>query len=188
MRRTAIAAGMATAAFALAALEWPGARSRLAGGWLGVLGALALLRLAGRLRTAYPLPARAPWRPPRWVRRWAGAVGQVRDRWRRGARNRPVTADLGRMEGVVAESLSTASGVHRRLRPVVRDIVEDRLAMRAGLRLDRDARRVRDLVGEEVWALIRPGQTFPEDGFAPGLRPAELGALLDRLESLGLQS
>jgi hypothetical protein len=175
----------ATAAFAVAQYEWPGYRTRLAGGWLGVLGALSLVALASRLRTEYPPSPAPPRRPPRWLQRWALAVARIRDRLPRSTSRRSVTSELARIEGAVVESLGSANGVHRRLRPLVRDIVEDQLAVTYGLNLGRDAIRVRQLVGEDVWELIRPERPFPEDGFAPGLRLQELVALVDSLESLG---
>jgi hypothetical protein len=176
----------ATAAFVVAQYEWPGYRTRLAGGWLGVLGTVALVSLSSRLRADYPQSPPVPRRLPRWLRRLTRAAARVRDRLRREPPHRAVTAELARIEGAVVESLSSANGVHRRLRPVVRDIVGDQMAVTYGLQLERDSERVRQLVGEDLWELIRPERPFPEDGFAPGLRFAELVALVDRLESLGV--
>jgi hypothetical protein len=184
MRRTVVLAVVATAAFAMATYEWPTHRARLAGGWFGVLGTLALLRLSARLRAGFPRPPTAPRHAPRWLRRALLAAGRLRDRLWPGASHRPVTAELARMEGAVVESLGSANGVHRRLRPVVRDIVEDQLAITYGLDLVRDTGRVRGLLGEEVWELVRPDRPFPADGFAAGMPLADMVTLVGRLERL----
>ncbi len=175
---------IATVVFVIAQYEWPGQRSRLAGGWLGALGLLGALALVSRLRAGFPRPPRSARPLPGWLR-WAPAV--ARAIWVRLSRRgiaRPVNAELARMEGVVVESLGTANGVHRRLRPAVRDIVEDQLAVTSGLQLGRDSAGIRALLGEETWELTRPDRPFPDDGFAPGISLGELTAIVDKLERL----
>lgn len=185
MKRTVTLAALATLVFAFAQFEWPGQRGRLAGGWLGALGALVLLGLASRLRAGFPRPPQLPRQTPAWLRWLPALAARLRRRLQRAAPSRRVNDELARMEGVVVESLSSASGVHRRLRPLVRDIVEDELAVTSGLQLERDAGRVRVVVGEDLWELIRPDRPFPTDGFGPGMRLAELVALVEALEGLG---
>jgi hypothetical protein len=184
VRRTAIRVAILTVAFAIAGYEWPGQRGRLAGGWLGVVGATVLLAFSRQVRAEFPKPSAPPHHLPGWLRWIPARASRLRRHFSRGAPSRPINDELARMEGVVVESVSSANGVHRRLRPVLRDIVEDQLAVTSGLQLDRDQSRVRALVGDEVWELIRPDRPFPEDGFAPGLRLADLTSLVTRLERL----
>jgi hypothetical protein len=79
---------------------------------------------------------------------------------------------------------STASGLdaHTRLRPVLVEIAEARLARR-GLRLDRDVAEARRLLGPTAWELVRPDRP-PRDRDTPGIAPRELEEILDALEEM----
>ena len=92
-------------------------------------------------------------------------------------------APLVQLERIIEWSGSNGLDAHKRLRPVVVEIAEARLARR-GLRLDRDADEARRLLGPTAWELLRPDRPPPRDRAAPGIGPRELEELLDALEAL----
>ncbi len=92
-------------------------------------------------------------------------------------------AQLVRLERVVEWSGSSALDAHTRLRPVLIEIAEVRLARR-GLRLGRDVAEARRLLGSTTWELVRPNRPPPSDRDAPGISPHELEEMLDALEAL----
>jgi hypothetical protein len=92
-------------------------------------------------------------------------------------------AQLVRLERVVEWSGSSGLDAHTRLRPVLVEIAEARLARR-GLRLDRDAAEARRLLGPAAWELVRPDRPPPPDRDVPGIAPRDLEEILDALEAL----
>jgi hypothetical protein len=92
-------------------------------------------------------------------------------------------AQLVRLERTVEWSASSGLDVHTRLRPVLVEIAEARLARHA-VRLDRDEAEARRLLGPAVWELVRPDRPAPPTRDAPGIRPRELDEILDALEAL----
>ena len=92
-------------------------------------------------------------------------------------------AQLVRLERVVEWSSASELDAHTRLRPVLIEIAEARLARR-GLRLERDVAEARRLLGPTTWALVRPDRPAPEDRDAPGVEPRDLERILDALEAL----
>jgi hypothetical protein len=92
-------------------------------------------------------------------------------------------AQLVRLERAVEWSASSGLAAHTRLRPVLVEIAEARLARR-GLRLDRDAAEARGLLGPAAWELVRPDRPPPPSREAPGVGPSELDEVLDALEAL----
>ncbi len=92
-------------------------------------------------------------------------------------------AQLVRVERIVEWSSSSELNVHTRLRPVLVEIAEARLARR-GLRLDRDAAVARRLLGPTAWELVRPDRPPPRDTDAPGIARRDLEKILDTLEAL----
>jgi hypothetical protein len=185
VRRPVLASVWVTAALGVAAWHWPGHRRQLAGVWLGVVGALVVARLVSDLRREHPAPPTAAWHERRWARPLLALPAALRARLRSAPSRRSVTPELARVEGVVIDSLSSANGVHRRLRPMLREIAEDRLAMSHGLHIDGDDERVCDLLGEAVWELVRPGRPPPADAFAPGIDLRQLDAVITALKALG---
>jgi hypothetical protein len=95
----------------------------------------------------------------------------------------PWPAQLVRLERVVEWSGSSDLDAHTRLRPVLIEIAEVRLARR-GLRLDRDVAEARRLLGSTTWELLRPDRPPPSDRDAPGISPHELEEMLEALEAL----
>ena len=90
-------------------------------------------------------------------------------------------AELIRLERVVDWSAEDGADVHARLRPVLVEIAEARLARR-GLRLDRDAAEAERLLGP-AWEVVRPGRPAPPAG-ARGIGGEELDRILDALEGV----
>jgi hypothetical protein len=103
--------------------------------------------------------------------------------WRRPRRTPPQRpTDLARMERVVMLR-STAAEVHRRIRPPLREIALARLGNR-GVRLDHQPEVARQLLGDELWELVRPDRPQPDDPRGPGMTLEELERLTDRLEAV----
>jgi hypothetical protein len=92
--------------------------------------------------------------------------------------------DLDRTERVLSMSTNAAFDVHFRLRPILREIAEQRLTDRRGLRLDSGDRRVREALGDEVWELVRPEREAPSQRFGQGIAPERLERVIERLETL----
>ncbi len=92
-------------------------------------------------------------------------------------------AQLVRLERIVEWSGSNGLDAHTRLRPVLVEIAEARLARR-GLRLDRDAADARRLLGPKAWELVRPDRQAPPGRDTPGIAPRDLEEILDALEAL----
>jgi hypothetical protein len=92
--------------------------------------------------------------------------------------------DLERTERLVSMAATTAFDLHYRLRPVLREVAEQRLADRRGLRLDSGDSRVVETCGDELWEVVRPDREAPDHRFRPGLRPEALERVVERLESI----
>jgi hypothetical protein len=92
-------------------------------------------------------------------------------------------AQLVRLERIVEWSGASDLAAHARLRPVLVEIAEVRLARR-GLRLDRDVEEARRLLGATAWELVRPDRPAPRDRDAPGISPHDLDEILDALEAV----
>jgi hypothetical protein len=95
----------------------------------------------------------------------------------------PRPAQFVRLERIVAWSGESGSSAHTRLRPVLVEIAEARLAQR-GLRLDRDAGEARRLLGPAAWDLVRPDRPAPVRRDTPGIPARRLEEILDALEAL----
>jgi hypothetical protein len=92
--------------------------------------------------------------------------------------------DLERTERLLTLSSSTAYDFHFRLRPILRDVAEQRLADRRGLRLDAGGPEVEEALGEELWELVRPDRESPKERFAPDVDRETLERVVERLESI----
>lgn len=93
----------------------------------------------------------------------------------------PRPAELERLERGVDLGVARAEDFHVLLRPALRGIAVTLLAAR-GLDLDRDSERVRELLGEESWELLRPRRERPADLHERGVEPAHLRRLVEDLE------
>jgi len=158
----AIAAGAVLVAGAAGAAE-------VADGYALFLGALAMIWLVGRTRHASGADVPST---------FDAAIAA-----RRAARpSRPAT--LERVEREVVLSSASAFDLQVRLRPRLRAIAEHRLSSHRGLDLDDGSDEVQDLLGAELWEVVRPVRPMPRDRLAPGLPVGRQAALVDRLESI----
>ena len=170
-RRTARLARLpllATAAFLLALAFLPGRRDLALHVYGLVLAALALGWLVGVVRRTHPVAEVSPF-----------DLGL-----RKRSDLREPVAELERLEREVSMATSTAFDLHFRLRPRVHRIARQLLASRRGIDLVTQPGAARRLLGEETWALVRPGIEPPSDRSAPGLEPARLRAVVTALERL----
>jgi hypothetical protein len=88
-------------------------------------------------------------------------------------------AELERLERELTMATASAFDLHARLRPVVQEIAGARLDVR-GLRLDQGE----EILGEELWELVRPDRLPPRDRHDPGIPPDALRRVVERLETL----
>jgi hypothetical protein len=99
---------------------------------------------------------------------------------RRPRRQAPVVLpELDRLEREVWLGTQSAFDFHVRLRPVLCEIAEARLAAR-GRRLE-DAE---GLLGPEAWELIRPDRLPPADRHAPGAELVAVRRVVDAVEKI----
>jgi len=159
---------LATVAFLAALVLLPGRRDLVVHLYELGVAALALGWLVGVVRRANPVAAVSPF-----------DLGLRR----RNDLREPV-AELERLEREVSMATSTAFDLHFRLRPRVHRIARQLLASRRGVDLTAQPDAARRLLGEEAWALVRPGLEPPDDRSAPGLEVAHLRAVVASLEQL----
>lgn len=172
MRRIVVDAGAAavllTLGFVAGLVLRPGAWQLALDAWLLALGAVALAAAVAATKAGVPGVEESPF-----------------DRRRRRRAEPPERlAELARVEREVALGTSTAFDAHYRLRPLLRDVAEHRLATRRGLSLDRGGDAVREVLGEEAWQLVRPDRKRPEHHFAPGAKLADVRAAIEALERI----
>jgi hypothetical protein len=127
------------------------------------VGGLALFLAVAATRGAYPLQRRSEL-----------AAALERD-----APSPARPLELERLERELPMATETAFDLHARLRPVVREIAGMRLAAH-GLSLEEG----QDLLGEEIWEIVRPERRPPSERHAEGIPPAALRRLVERLETL----
>jgi hypothetical protein len=92
-------------------------------------------------------------------------------------------AELDRLDREVVLATSRDFDLHFRLRPVLREIAQSRLERR-GVLLDSENPRVRELLGEDLWALTAADREPSAYRQAPGLPLADLERTVERLERL----
>jgi hypothetical protein len=100
---------------------------------------------------------------------------------RRRRTGEPRPEQLARVERIASLSSASTFDVHYRLRPLVRNIAQARLARR-GVDLELQPDAARAIVGDRVWELIRPDIEPPPDRHARGLDRDELRQLVEALE------
>ena len=166
-RVVALAVGVG-AALLLASLFYPVPAGRAVDAYLLFLGALVAFALVQATREASPAEAESEYERA------------LRRRRRRGAR----PPELEKLEREVVLAAMSSFDLHMRLRPLLREIAEHRLATRRGFDLDRGGSEVRSTLGEQLWELVQPHRPPPHDRFAPGLALSDLRQLLDRLEAV----
>lgn len=96
----------------------------------------------------------------------------------------PHPPELVRAQRELTLGMASAAHAHRRLLPLLREAAAARLAAGYGVELARRPESARALLGDEAWELLRPDRPGPDDLNAPGLRFAQVEAVVARLESL----
>jgi len=132
-----------------------------------LVGALAILTAMVAAQRAIPVSR-------------SSAIAEALERGPAEAQRPP---DLERTERLVAMGTATAFDLHYRLRPILREVAEQRLADRRGIQLDDDS-EAEEALGGQLWEVVRPDREPPGRRFAGGLEPDALGAAVARLEEL----
>jgi hypothetical protein len=166
--RLGVLAAVAGAALVLATMTLPVPRAIALDGYVLFVGSLLLVLLVAATRAVSATGEQSVYERALVRRRRASA--------------RP--RELAKLEREVVLGAATAFDVHMRLRPLLREIAAHRLASRRGLDLDTGGLAAREVLGEDVWRLVRPGVELPDDRFAPGLPIPALRAALDTLERI----
>lgn len=163
LRNAALLAGLGAVPLVICMLVIPGERSRALDVYLLYLGAVLLFVLA---RVTSARERRKPIPPKK----------------ERPSENR--LPDLVRIEREVV--LATGSGFDRQMRvgPLLRDIARHRLWTRRGIDLDEQPEQAQEVLGDDVWRLLRAGRPEPNLRYAPGADIAELRQMLDRIEKV----
>jgi hypothetical protein len=164
----AFGAALAAIALLVAWVVQPGSKALELDVFVLVVGALAVLTAVVATRQAFPLEK-------------SSAIAEALKREPREAVRPP---ELERTERLLTIAATTAFDLHFRLRPVLREVAEQRLADRQGLRLDSGDPRVEEVLGEELWELVRPDREPPERRFEPGLERAAMRRAIERLEAI----
>jgi hypothetical protein len=92
--------------------------------------------------------------------------------------------ELLRMERELELGIAGAGNAHYRLLPLLRSAAAARLTTRHGIELERRPDAARELLGDDVWELLRPDRPEPADRFAPGVPRDRAIAAIERVESL----
>lgn len=164
-RRAAGAALLPSAALVAAVVLLPGRTELAVHVWLLVVLSIGLLALVAGIRQDVPPSASrfaAALLPP--------AAGTARP------------PSLARVEREVSMGAETAFDTHYRLRPLFRTLTAGILLHRFGVDLERSPERARELVGDDLWALIAPDVSPPEDRGAAGTAPATIERAVADLE------
>jgi hypothetical protein len=103
---------------------------------------------------------------------------------RTGQPRAPRLRELERIEHDVVQGAANPLDLHRRLRPLLRQIAAHRLAVRHGVALDADDGHALRLLGDDAWALLRPDRELPDERRGPRLDVHEIDAIVARLEAL----
>ena len=96
----------------------------------------------------------------------------------------PRLRELERIEHDVVQGAANPLDLHRRLRPLLRQIAAHRLTNRHGVALDAGDGHAPRLLGDEAWALLRPDRELPDERRGPRLGVHEIEAIVARLEKL----
>ena len=96
----------------------------------------------------------------------------------------PRLRELERIEHDVVQGAANPLDLHRRLRPLLRQIAAHRLTIRHGVALDAGDGHARRLLGDEAWELLRPDRELPDERRGPRLGVHEIEAIVARLEKL----
>lgn len=167
VRRALGAVMLPTLALGIAVVALPGYVELAVHVWLLVVLGIGLLALLAALHEAVPLQASSfdaalaprahpPARPP----------------------------SLAKLEREVSMGAENAFDTHFRLRPLFTDLTRNLLLSRQGIDLAAQPGRARELVGDDLWELVRPDAQPPSERSAPGFPVSTIERAVDDLERL----
>jgi hypothetical protein len=157
-----------SAAMGLAAFAFSGLRDALLDVYLLGIGGVLLLALVRTTSESGPATRASD---------FDRAVGDLSRRY---------LSDSGELSLVhdVQQSVASTFHLHVRLRPILREIAAHRLWTRFGVDIDREHERARELVGVDVWELVRSERPPPSDRLAPGPPASHLSRVVEELERI----
>ena len=158
-----VLAALGTIPLVVILLVYPGENSRALDIYVVFLGALLLLAL---VRVA-PGPREDKYRLPR-----------------RDEKPSDRLVELDRLERDVVLATGSELEQHVRIKPLLRDVVEDRLWRSRGIELDRNPERAHEVLGDELYELVKPGRPDPNARYFRGLDLNALDRVLDRIEAI----
>jgi hypothetical protein len=92
--------------------------------------------------------------------------------------------ELLRMDRELVLGSADADHAQRRLLPLLRSVAAARIAARYGFELERRPEAARELLGDDVWDLLRPDRPEAEDRHGPGVPSKSVVAAIERIEAL----
>jgi hypothetical protein len=92
--------------------------------------------------------------------------------------------ELARMERNVVLATAKQFDSRQRIRPILREIAEHRLATSRGIYMDEDPDRAREVLGEEAWDLIHFEQDERDRRRGRGLELERLERVVESLEHI----
>lgn len=146
---------------------FPGRRWTFVAGFELVVGAFGVAAVVAALRALRPRGWEA--RTPFDGRRRDEAPGPI--------------AELERIDRMVVLGAANAFDAHHRLRPLLRELAAERLHAHHGVSLDRDPERAQELLGEELWNVVRPDAELRHRS-GPGVGIERTARLVDALEAV----
>ena len=168
MRRAAIWAAVAVIALVVALETMPFRHGVIVQGWLLTCGGLILLQLVAATR--------------------APALDNEPSSFERALRTVPHPperpSELARLEREVYLGVTGQFFLHRRLRPTLREIAEQRLRDCRGVELDSGDADVLAALGDDGWELLRPDRQEHWNPDAAGIRLPELERVVAALERI----
>ncbi len=157
-----------------------------AGSWglyySGALGAASALRLGGGLCAGLILLGVLPALWPKDRGRFA--LEEALDSPPPAPPERPRSLRDTELALRLACSRQGAYDLHYRLRPLLRRLAGHLLRVHRLVDLDRDQAAARELLGEDLWQLVRPDASAPNQRGGRGVAPSRLARWVERLESL----
>ena len=166
LRRLIALSLAATAALVVLLALRPLPTSRALAIWIVLVAAMALLILVGHSRDG------------------RGARSRFEASLRRPPVTTPQPVELLRVERDLELGIAGAGSAHHRLLPILREAAVARLASRHGIEFERRPDAARELLGEDVWELLRPDRPGPTDRFESGVPRDQVAAVIERVESL----
>ena len=160
---SAVLAVLGTIPLAVVLVVYPGESSRGLDVYVVFLGALLLLAL---------------------VRIAPGERDEQRRLPRRGETPPERIVELDRLERDVVLATGSELEQHVRIKPLLRDVVEDRLWRSRGIALEERPDKAREILGEELYELVKPGRPDPNARWFRGLDLTGLNRVLDRTEAI----